>query len=137
MKPQEPENRDKTKAKKKGKTKGDKNQIKKKAMKRKVKKWKGAEKKIWQKAIKEKEPKIKVLTNELLAFTLSYLMLAPWWYNNPSNLSSRTPPKSSLIVISLSSHYQFILLPHYEPVPLRASVGYVRREWPTTPPMLF
>jgi hypothetical protein len=29
MKPQEPENRDKTKAKKKGKTKGDKNQIKK------------------------------------------------------------------------------------------------------------
>jgi hypothetical protein len=31
-----------------------------------------------KKAIKEKEPKIKVLTHELLAFTLSYLMLAPW-----------------------------------------------------------
>jgi hypothetical protein len=28
--------------------------------------------------IKEKEPKIKVLEHELLAFTLSYLMLAPW-----------------------------------------------------------
>jgi hypothetical protein len=27
---------------------------------------------------KKKEPKIKVLTHELLAFTLSYLMLAPW-----------------------------------------------------------
>jgi hypothetical protein len=27
---------------------------------------------------KSKEPKIKVLTHELLAFTLSYLMLAPW-----------------------------------------------------------
>jgi hypothetical protein len=27
---------------------------------------------------KRKEPKIKVLTYELLAFTLSYLMLIPW-----------------------------------------------------------
>jgi hypothetical protein len=27
---------------------------------------------------KKKEPKIKVLAHELLAFTLSYLMLAPW-----------------------------------------------------------
>jgi hypothetical protein len=27
---------------------------------------------------KSKEPNIKVLTHELLAFTLSYLMLAPW-----------------------------------------------------------
>jgi hypothetical protein len=33
--------------------------------------------KTWQKAINEKEPKIKVLTHELLASTLSYLMLAP------------------------------------------------------------
>jgi hypothetical protein len=31
-----------------------------------------------KKAIKEKEPNIKVLAHELLAFTLSYLMLAPW-----------------------------------------------------------
>jgi hypothetical protein len=31
-----------------------------------------------KKAIKENEPKINVLTYELLAFTLSYLMLAPW-----------------------------------------------------------
>jgi hypothetical protein len=36
------------------------------------------QKKLDKKAIKEKEPKIKVLTHELLAFTLSYLMLAPW-----------------------------------------------------------
>jgi hypothetical protein len=35
-------------------------------------------KKLDKKAIKENEPKIKVLTHELLAFTLSYLMLAPW-----------------------------------------------------------
>jgi hypothetical protein len=35
-------------------------------------------KKLDKKAIKEKKPKIKVLTHELLAFTLSYLMLAPW-----------------------------------------------------------
>jgi hypothetical protein len=31
-----------------------------------------------KKAIKEKEPKIKVLTHELLTFTFSYLILAPW-----------------------------------------------------------
>jgi hypothetical protein len=31
-----------------------------------------------KKSIKEKKPKIKVLTYELLAFTLSYLMLAPY-----------------------------------------------------------
>jgi hypothetical protein len=29
-------------------------------------------------AIKKMEPKIKVLAHELLASTLSYLMLAPW-----------------------------------------------------------
>jgi hypothetical protein len=39
---------------------------------------KGWEKNFDKKAIKEKEPKIKVLTHELLAFTLAYLMLAPW-----------------------------------------------------------
>jgi hypothetical protein len=31
-----------------------------------------------KKAIKEKESKIKVLTHELLASTLPYLMLTPW-----------------------------------------------------------
>jgi hypothetical protein len=33
---------------------------------------------------------------------------------------------SSLVVICLSSHYRIILLPHYESVPLLASVGYVQ-----------
>jgi hypothetical protein len=32
----------------------------------------------YKKVIKEKGPKIKVLTHELLAYTVSYLMLAPW-----------------------------------------------------------
>jgi hypothetical protein len=38
---------------------------------------KGREKNL-TKGNKRKEPKIKVLSHELLAFTLSYLMLAPW-----------------------------------------------------------
>jgi hypothetical protein len=38
---------------------------------------KGAEKNL-TKGNKRKEPKIKILAHELLAFTLSYLMLAPW-----------------------------------------------------------
>jgi hypothetical protein len=38
---------------------------------------KGREK-IWQNDKKKKEPKIKILTYELLTFTLSYLMLSPW-----------------------------------------------------------
>jgi hypothetical protein len=33
---------------------------------------------------------------------------------------------SSLVFLCLSSHYQFILLPHYELMPSRASVGYVQ-----------
>jgi hypothetical protein len=33
---------------------------------------------------------------------------------------------SSLVIICLSSHYQIVLLPHYEPVPSPASVGYVQ-----------
>jgi hypothetical protein len=45
-------------------------------------KWRGTNKKKKKnsdkKVIKDKEPKIKILTHELLAFTLSYLMLAPW-----------------------------------------------------------
>jgi hypothetical protein len=75
---------------------------------------------------KKKELKIKVLSHELLAFTLSYLMLAPWWYNNHLNLSSRTPPMSSLVVFCLSSYYRFILLPHYELMLPRASITYVQ-----------
>jgi hypothetical protein len=35
-------------------------------------------KKNLTKGNKRKEPKIKVLSHELLAFTLSYLILAPW-----------------------------------------------------------
>jgi hypothetical protein len=33
---------------------------------------------------------------------------------------------SSLIVLCLSCYYRFVLLPHYELVPLRASVAYVQ-----------
>jgi hypothetical protein len=33
---------------------------------------------------------------------------------------------SSLVVLCLSSHYRFILLPHYKLVPLQTSVGYVQ-----------
>jgi hypothetical protein len=32
----------------------------------------------------------------------------------------------SLVVLYLSSHYRIVLLPHYEPVPPLASVGYVQ-----------
>jgi hypothetical protein len=32
----------------------------------------------------------------------------------------------SLVFLCISSRYQFILLPHYKLVPLRASVGYVQ-----------
>jgi hypothetical protein len=65
--------------KRRGETKGDKNQIEKWEMtiKRSQKSEKGR-KKTWQKAIKYKKPKIKILTHELLASTLSYLMLPPY-----------------------------------------------------------
>jgi hypothetical protein len=33
---------------------------------------------------------------------------------------------SSLVVLYLSSYYRFVLLPHYELVPLRVSVVYVQ-----------
>jgi hypothetical protein len=33
---------------------------------------------------------------------------------------------SSLVVICLSSYYRFVLLPHYELMPSRVSVGYVQ-----------
>jgi hypothetical protein len=82
--------------------------------------------KTWQNAIKKKKLKIKVVAHKLLASTLSYLMLALWWYTNPSNLSSRTSTMSSMVILCLSSHYQSVLLSHYKLVPLRTSVGYVQ-----------
>jgi hypothetical protein len=33
---------------------------------------------------------------------------------------------SRLVIICLSSHYRFVLLPHYELVPSRVSVGYIQ-----------
>jgi hypothetical protein len=32
----------------------------------------------------------------------------------------------SLVVLYLSSYYRFVLLPHYELMPTRASVGYIQ-----------
>jgi hypothetical protein len=118
----------KTRAKNKGKTKGDKKSNKKrikdnKTLSKKVKKGQG---KKLDKGNKRKEPKIKILAHELLASTLSYLMLAPWRYTNPSNLSSWAPPMSSLVVLYLCSYYRFVLLPYYELVPPWASVAYVQ-----------
>jgi hypothetical protein len=80
MKPHE-RKKYKTRAKKKGKTKGDKkpNQKRKKDNKTlSQKSEKGQGNKNLTKGNKRKEPKIKVLAYELLASTLSYLMLAPW-----------------------------------------------------------
>jgi hypothetical protein len=71
----------------KNKNQFDKRRKDNKTLRKKVKR---SEKKLWQKTIKKKEPKIKVSTHKLLAFTLSYLMLTPWWYTNTLNLSSRT-----------------------------------------------
>jgi hypothetical protein len=115
---------DKTRVKKKVKIKGDKKSNRK--MRRGNKTLSQKSEKGQKKGNKKKEPKIKILSHELLASTLSYLMLALWGYTNPSNLSSRTPPMSSLIVLCLSSHYRFILLPHYELVPPRAFVRYAQ-----------
>jgi hypothetical protein len=84
------------------------------------------DKKNLTKGNKRNESKIKVLTHELLASIISYLILAPWWYINPSNLSPRTSPMSNLVIICLSSHYRFVLLSHYELVPPRASVIYIQ-----------
>jgi hypothetical protein len=67
--------RTKQERKRRGKTKGDKKQNRKreKTIKRYVKKTKRDGKKLRQKGNKRK---IKVLAHELLAYTLSYLMLA-------------------------------------------------------------
>jgi hypothetical protein len=80
MKPREKKNRDKIREKRKGKQRVIKNKIKKgeKAIKCEVKKAERAGKKIHKRSIKRKELKIKIMTHELLVFTLSYLMPAPW-----------------------------------------------------------
>jgi hypothetical protein len=81
MKPHKPKTRDKTRAKKKRETKAIKTKLKKRRKDnrplspKKVKR--GGKINFDKKAIKE-DTKIKVLAHELLAFTLSYLMLAPW-----------------------------------------------------------
>jgi hypothetical protein len=77
MKPHEQK---KQEQKRRGKQRVIKNQIKKreKTIKRQVKKAKKGQGKNLTKGNKRKEPKIKVLAHELLAFALSYLMLAPW-----------------------------------------------------------
>jgi hypothetical protein len=110
----------------KNKNQFDKRRKDNKTLRKKSEKGRKKGKKHWQKTIKKKESNIKVPAHELLASTLSYLMLAPWWYINPSNLSLRTPLVSSLIILYLSSHYWIILLPHYELVSPSDSVGYVQ-----------
>jgi hypothetical protein len=81
MKPHKPKNMDKTRAKKKGQTKDDKEPNRKRRKGNKTlsqKSEKRQKKNFDKKTIKEREAKIKILTHELLAFTLSYLMIAPW-----------------------------------------------------------
>jgi hypothetical protein len=69
----------KTRAKKNGKTKGDKKpKREKKTIKCRVKKAKKRQGKNLTKGNKRRESKIKVLSHELSTSTLSYLMLAPW-----------------------------------------------------------
>jgi hypothetical protein len=75
-------NRNKTMSKRGGKTKDDKNknQFDKRRKDNKMlrkKSEKGRGKKLRQKTIKKNEPNIKVPAHELLASTLSYLMLTP------------------------------------------------------------
>jgi hypothetical protein len=74
------QNRYRTREKKKGKTNGDKktNQKKRKGNKTLSQKAKKGRDFFLRKCNKRKEPKIKILTHELLAFTLSYLMLSLW-----------------------------------------------------------
>jgi hypothetical protein len=77
-------NMNKTMSKRRGKTKDDKNKNQfdkrrkdnKTLSQKRKRKW--AEKKTLTEDNKKKEPKIKVPAHELLAFTLSYLMLTPW-----------------------------------------------------------
>jgi hypothetical protein len=78
-----PTRAEKIETKRGGGTKGDKKPIKKwgkgnKTLRCKRERENGRIKKTDKKTIKEKEPEIKVLAHELLVFTLSYLMLAPW-----------------------------------------------------------
>jgi hypothetical protein len=80
MKPHDPKKREQNKSEKGGgKQRAIKNQNKKRRKGNKTlnKKNENEWKKL-DKSNKKKEPKIKVPTHELLASTLSYLMLAPW-----------------------------------------------------------
>jgi hypothetical protein len=82
MKPHEQKKSTKQERKRRGKTKGDKKiKLKKRRKDNKTlsqKSEKGAGDFFLTKGNKRAEPKIKVLPHELLASTLSYLMLAPW-----------------------------------------------------------
>jgi hypothetical protein len=81
--------------------------------------------KNWQKDNKREETEDQGSGIWITSFhSLSYLMLAPQWYFNSSNLSSQTLLMSSLVFLCLFSHYRPVLLPHYEPLPLWASVEY-------------
>jgi hypothetical protein len=104
MKPHKPKNRNKTRAKKKGREKkNDKklNQKRRKDNKTLSQKMKRGGKKLDKKAIKEKESKIKVQAHELLASTL---------LSNPSSLVIHQCFKS---LFTDSSHVKFGL-----PLPL-------------------
>jgi hypothetical protein len=93
---------DKTRAKKKEKQKSIKKPNQKKEKNNKTLSQK-SEKGVVRKTSKDNkraEPKIQFLAYELLASTLSYLMIA-------------------------HCYYRFVLLPHYELVPPWASVAYV------------
>jgi nucleosome binding factor SPN SPT16 subunit len=107
MKSQEAKNKDKTTVKMKEKMKGNKKTNRKKGKDNKTlshKKVKRGDriKNTDKKVIKDKEPNFKVLSHELLA---------PF---------SQIPTISCVIFLYLSFHYQTILLPHYQPVPLWA-----------------
>jgi hypothetical protein len=81
MKPHQQKNRYKTRAKKNGKIKGDKKTKSKKEKRQenaKSKKRKRGGEFFLTKGNKRKELKIKIQAHELLASTLSSLMLAPW-----------------------------------------------------------
>jgi hypothetical protein len=101
MKPHKPKN-GQNKSEKEGKTKVDKKPNQKKENNNKTLSQK-SEKGVVRKTSKDNkraEPKIQFLAYELLASTLSYLMIA-------------------------HCYYRFVLLPHYELVPPWASVAYV------------
>jgi hypothetical protein len=64
------------------------------------------------------------IISELYHCTCLWLVL--WWYFNPSNLSLRTPPMSSLVYPHLSLHYQHALAVRYALVHLEACAKYAQ-----------